>query len=50
MSYLVEAALRHLLEPRAERPQLPPLPSYRMGLPLVDIADRDALYEAMGDD
>ncbi len=49
ISELVEAALRHLLEaPREKRPaKLPPLPSCKLGGALVDIADREALYEAM---
>lgn len=48
MSELVEAALRLMLEPRKKpRPSLPPLPSHRLGGALVDIADRDALYQAM---
>ena len=47
MSELVESALRLLLQ--AERPQkkIPPLPKFKSGGPLVDIADRDALYQAM---
>lgn len=48
ISELVESALRQLLEsPRPKRPELPPLPSYNLGGGLVDIADRDALYQAM---
>ena len=44
---LVEAALRLLLrKPRSKR-SLPPLPSFKSGGSLVDIADRDALYQAM---
>jgi Arc/MetJ-type ribon-helix-helix transcriptional regulator len=42
MSNLVEAALRRLLEERPEPARLPTLPSFS-----VDIADRDALYDAM---
>jgi len=47
MSDLVESALRLLLQ--SERPQkkIPPLPKFKSGGPLVDIADRDALYQAM---
>ncbi|MEW6683824.1 MAG: ribbon-helix-helix protein, CopG family [Nitrospirota bacterium] len=49
MSELVETALRLLFRTqRGERP-LPPLPSFRSGGHLVDIADRDALYQAMED-
>jgi len=47
MSELVESALRLLLKPRKGRPELPPLPSFKSGGSLVDIADREALYEAM---
>jgi len=39
-------ALRRGLEP-SPAVELPPLPSYRMGPPLVDDADRDALCRAM---
>jgi hypothetical protein len=47
MSALVESALRlHLDRPRPPK-KLPPLPTFDMGEPLVDIADRDALYDAM---
>ena len=47
MSELVESALRLLLQ--AEKPQkkMPPLPKFKSGGALVDIADRDALYQAM---
>lgn len=44
MSELVEAALRLLLAPRERPARLPPLPSFRSGGTLVDVADRDALY------
>ena len=48
ISELVETALRQLLEaPRSKTTKLPPLPSYKLGGALVDIADRDALYQAM---
>lgn len=48
ISELVETALRQLLEsPRSKPAKLPPLPSYKLGGALVDIADRDALYQAM---
>ena len=49
MSELVEAALR-LLFHRGRQPRkkkLPPLPRFHGGKPLVDIADRNALYDAM---
>ena len=47
MSELVESALRLLFETRRKRPNLPPLPSFASGGALVDIADREKLYEAM---
>jgi len=48
ISTLVESALRLLLEPRSEATgELAPLPSFNGGGALVDLADRDALYEVM---
>jgi len=48
ISELVESALRQLLDaPPPKQAKLPPLPSYNLGGALVDIADRDALYQAM---
>lgn len=47
MSELVETALRLLLQSRRAVPDLPPLPTFQSGGALVDIADRDALYQAM---
>ncbi len=47
MSELVESALRLLLKPSRSREQLPPLPSFKSGGSLIDIADREALYQAM---
>jgi hypothetical protein len=50
MSELVEAGLRRILsEPagRAGRRELPPFPVWRSGGARVDVADRDALYDAM---
>lgn len=47
MSELVESALRLLLQAPEPPPDLPPLPTFRSGGHLVDIADRDALYQAM---
>ena len=48
ISEMVEGALRPFLD-EAKKPskKLPPLPVFH-GKPLVDIANRDALYEAMG--
>jgi hypothetical protein len=47
MSELVETALRLLFQSQKSRRRLPPLPTFRGGGHLVDIADRDALYRAM---
>lgn len=51
LSALVETAVCRLL---AERPapkpktgELPPLPTWKCGKPLVDVADREALYEVI---
>lgn len=49
MSELVETALRRLLASPPDRPTLPPLPTFRGGRELVDVADRDALQRAMDD-
>ena len=49
MSELIESALRLLLgQSRGRRSELGPLPTFRSGGHLVDIADRDALHRAMG--
>ena len=47
MSELVESALRLFFRPQRGRPHLPPLPTFKSGGHLVDVADRDALYQAM---
>jgi len=47
MSELVESALRLLLQSRKSRGELAPLPTFKSGGMLVDIADREALYQAM---
>jgi len=47
MSDMVETALRLLLRSRRKPGAPPPLPSFESGGALVDIADRDALYQAM---
>ncbi|MEW6376311.1 MAG: ribbon-helix-helix protein, CopG family [Thermodesulfobacteriota bacterium] len=47
MSELVESALRLLLRSQKKSGNLPPLPTFKSGGPLIDIADRDALYQAM---
>ncbi|MYK26988.1 MAG: hypothetical protein F4052_08610 [Dehalococcoidia bacterium] len=51
MTALIEAGIRRILA-EGETPapvggELPPLPIYDMGEPLVDVADRDALYEVL---
>ncbi|MDQ3699133.1 MAG: ribbon-helix-helix protein, CopG family [Gemmatimonadota bacterium] len=47
MSELVEAGLRLLLQRRGRPLDLPPLPSLSSGGHHIDIADREALYQAM---
>ena len=48
ISNLVESALRAMLEERVDGGfDLPPLPSFDLGKPAVDVADRDALFQAM---
>jgi hypothetical protein len=47
MSELVESALRLLLRSRRKRHNITPLPTFHSGGALVDIADHDALYQAM---
>lgn len=50
LSEVVEGALRAYLK-AAERPkELPPLPTFNSGGFLVDIDDRNALYDAMDED
>jgi hypothetical protein len=47
LSAVVAEVIRRGLEVRPAGRELPPLPSYPMGRPLVDLADRDALFQAM---
>jgi hypothetical protein len=47
MSELVETALRGLLQAKAAPATLAPLPSWNSGGAVVDVADREALYQAM---
>jgi Arc/MetJ family transcription regulator len=47
MSEMVETALRLLLRSQRKRETIPALPTFRSGGAFVDIADRDALYQAM---
>jgi plasmid stability protein len=49
MSELVETALRLLFKSRRKRKKIKPLPTFDGGGELVDIADRNALYDAMED-
>jgi hypothetical protein len=48
MSEIVETALRTLFRSQKARHDLPPLPTFHSGGALVDVSDREALYEAMG--
>ena len=50
MSHLVEAAIRLFLRQPERQKEVPPLPSFNMGGALVDIANREALYDIMDDD
>ncbi len=47
MSELVETALRNLFRSQKKAAALSPLPVFHSGGAVVDIADRDALYQAM---
>lgn len=49
MSALVEAGVRRILaeRPATEADKPPPLPTWSGGKPLVDVADRKALYEVI---
>lgn len=51
LSALVEAAVRRMLAerpaPKPETDELPPLPTWNSGGAKVDVADREALYEAI---
>ncbi len=47
MSELVETALRLLFERQRKEAELPDLPSFDSGGALVQIEDREALYQAM---
>jgi hypothetical protein len=47
MSELVETALRLLFQSPKSRRKLPRLPTFKSGGALVDVADREALYQAM---
>jgi hypothetical protein len=47
MSELVETALRALFRVRREPVELEPLPTFHSGGALVDVSDREALYQAL---
>jgi hypothetical protein len=47
MSELVETALRNLFRSQKKAAELSPLPVFHSGGAFVDVADRDALYQAM---
>jgi len=47
MSEIVEMALRLLFQTPKRKQKLRPIPTFSGGKELVDIADRDALYDAM---
>ena len=47
MSELVESALRLLFQSEKTPKKFPPLPKFKSGGPLVEIADLDSLYQAM---
>ena len=49
MSALVEEGLRHILEPSLpdKEEDLPPLPTWDSGGALVDVANREELYEVL---
>ena len=47
ISELVDASLRLMLFQKPAAIELPPLPTFKMGRPRVDLANRDALYDAM---
>lgn len=50
MSQFVEAALRRMLEPEPYQPVLPPLPTFDGGGELVDVSDRNALFDVFDKD
>jgi hypothetical protein len=47
MSDLVETALRSLFQSSKKRTRLTPLPTFQSGGTQVDVANREALYQAM---
>jgi len=49
LSELIETMRRMIFRSSKKRDELPPLPMFRSGGTLVEIAGRDALYQAMED-
>ena len=47
MSEMIETAVRRLTSEQRPRAEIEPLPTFSSGGALVDISDRDALYQAM---
>jgi hypothetical protein len=47
MSEMVETALRNLFRSQSKPAELMPLPTFHSGGALVDVADRETLYQAM---
>jgi plasmid stability protein len=47
ISAIVAETLRRGLAALEQTGDVTPLPTHRMGRPMVDLADRDALYRAM---
>ncbi len=47
MSELAESALRRMFQSSQKKQYSPQLPTFHGGRELVDMADRNALYEAM---
>jgi hypothetical protein len=47
MSELVETSLRLFFRAGRKRPKLPPLPTFNSGGFLVDVADRNELYDIL---
>ncbi|MFN0008280.1 MAG: ribbon-helix-helix protein, CopG family [Planctomycetota bacterium] len=50
ISELVESALRLFLRPASQVKELPPLPTFDGGELLVDICDKEKLYDVLDND
>jgi hypothetical protein len=46
----VETSLRLFFRAKRKRPKIPALPTFHGGVELIDVADRNALYDAMEGD